>query len=234
MRESYDVDVTKGWRLYTPKIDTSKCHNPKIIKNATLEIYQLETGFLYKKQNSNLVATILVKCDKVVPTCLPNAPETTVCSPTGHSIYFNRSLAVSIENFEYMTLPAELMILEAAIASTVIATKLKFRLLKRDIKRLLCNSNIKDLVALCAPQKTTRLSVLNLLCPIAMEFFRNSSVRLWTLSYNQVWNSTIKFQDVCRLTSTLETRPSGPNGLRMDSCHNKPKERLKQTQRRHS
>ena len=67
------------------------------------EICPLESGFLYKTQEVNLVVTRLVNCDKVITICRSNEPEITVCSPTSYTIYLNTTLGT--ENAESVRLP---------------------------------------------------------------------------------------------------------------------------------
>ena len=155
--------LTSSWRLISPKVDTSKCHNPKTIKNASMEIYPLEGGNLYKIQKAQIVTTRLIECDEVVTTCLSKELKMIVCTPTGYIIHIKENVPVNAENIKTLKLPTEIRILEAAVASTALASKLQFSLIKKDIKQLLCNNNRATLVALQAAQKSTPSAVLSLL-----------------------------------------------------------------------
>ena len=128
-----------------------------------MEVFPLENGHLYKIQKAQIITTRLIRCDKIAATCLSNSWKKTVCSPSGHIIHLKDNIAVNAENIEVMTLPTEIRILEAAIASTALATKLQFNLVKNDIKKMLCESNRGTLVALRAAQKSTPSSVLSLM-----------------------------------------------------------------------
>ena len=153
----------KEWRLVTSRVKVEKCKQPRTIVNALLEIFTLEKGELYRVSDANLVFTSLLRCEESVLKCLPTGKETTRCTPTGYAITLPETYSPASTSAESVQMPAKLRILESAIASSSLSSKLEFKLLKDQLNEMLCKNSRTTLVSLLAAQRSTPSAVLSLL-----------------------------------------------------------------------
>ena len=154
-----------GWRLVTSTVNVDTCKKPKTILDATLEIFALESGKIYKVNSANLVFSKLMRCEDSILSCLPGGTTSTWCTSTGFAITFPETYAhiPGAKSSESIVLPAEVRILEAAIATSSLASKLELELLENNIRTMFCQNSRATLVALLAAQKATPSAVLSLI-----------------------------------------------------------------------
>ena len=153
----------KEWRLVTSRVTVEKCRKPRTIVNTLLEIFTLEKGELYRVNDANLVFTSLLRCEESILKCLPTGTETTRCTPTGYAITLPETYSSTSTSAESVKMPAKLRILESAIASSSLSSKLEFKLLKDQLNEMLCKNSRTTLVSLLAAQRSTPSAVLTLL-----------------------------------------------------------------------
>ena len=152
----------KGWRLVTSKVE--KCKKPKTVHNVVMEMFALEGGeLLYRVAKMNLIFSKLMRCEDSILSCLSTSTTTTRCTASGYAIQLPEAYSPAVTTSESADLPAKFRVLEAAIASSALASKLEFELLERQLELMFCQNSRATLVALLAAQKTTPSAVLSLL-----------------------------------------------------------------------
>ena len=153
----------EGWRLITPRVKKEKCKQPRMITDALLEVFTLESGKLYRVQEANIIFAKFLRCDDATLKCLPTGAETTRCTATGYAVTLPETFSSATTTAESMKMPAKLKILESAIASSSYSSKLELELLRSQLNEMLCKNSRATLVSLLAAQRSTPSAVLSLL-----------------------------------------------------------------------
>ena len=145
-------------RLATPAVNVDTCKKPRTIQDTTLE-----KDKMYRASKANLVFSKLMRCEDSILGCLPRGTTTTWCTPKGFAITFPETYAYAPESTasESVKMTAKVRILESAIATSSLASKLELELLEDNIRMIFCQNSRATLVASWRPSYTIRRTKSN-------------------------------------------------------------------------
>ena len=149
--------------VYEEKIENS-CKDPPKIKNTSLVLHTTANGVIYEIKQTNLISTILSKCDDKVTRCIPTKEgEKLLCFLSGHVIKINESANVSSTEGLLMNTSTKFKQLYAALATVANINLLNTQLLQRAFENALCKNARTSLVSLMGSQKFNPSKTLSFL-----------------------------------------------------------------------
>ena len=149
--------------VYEEKIENT-CKDPPKIKNTSLVLHTTANGVIYEIKRTNLISTILSKCEDKVTRCIPTKEgEKLLCFLSGHVIKINESANVSSTEGLMMNTSTKYKQLYAALAAVANVNLLNTQLLQRVFENALCKNARTSLISIMGSQKLNPSKTLSFL-----------------------------------------------------------------------
>ena len=163
-KRKFKTCVAGHWRINYVDSQEKSCETIAKVENTTLIVHKTRRGFLFEVKQTNLIASILTKCQPDAIACLKPKDKTQfLCTLSGHVIEIPEESHVETMDTTQVEIPASLRSIQAAISTVAHGEYLNNRMLRQYLRTVTCETARANVVALMGSQKINPSEVLSLL-----------------------------------------------------------------------